>query len=124
MTAGAAPPTLYEQLGGQAAIAAVVDEFYRRVLDDPQLAPFFAATDLARLRRHQAAFIGMALGGPSDYQGRAMRAAHQGRGIGDPHFDAVAGHLRAALATYAVPPAAIAQVLSTIETLRGDVVEA
>ena len=123
MAAGTAEPTLYQQLGGREAIAAVVDEFYRRVLGDPQLAPFFAATDLARLRRHQAAFLGMALGGPSDYQGRALRQAHRGRGIGDAHFEAVAGHLRDALAAFAVPTSASAQVLGAVEALRGDVVE-
>ena len=34
-------PSLYERLGGPRAIFAAVEEFYVRVLDDPQLAPFF-----------------------------------------------------------------------------------
>ncbi len=123
MATDTAEPTLYQQLGGREAIAAVADKFYRRVLGDPQLAPFFAATDMARLRRHQAAFLGMALGGPSDYQGRALRQAHRGRGIGDAHFDAVAGHLRDADTAPAASASASAQVLGAVEVMRDDVVE-
>ena len=77
----AAAPSLYEQLGGADNIAAVVDDFYRRVLADDALAAMFAGVDLDRLRRHQSRFISYALGGPNQYTGRNMRAAHAGLGI-------------------------------------------
>ena len=39
--------SIYEQLGGEAAINAAVDIFYRKVLTDPKLAPFFESTEAA-----------------------------------------------------------------------------
>lgn len=114
--------TLYQQLGGKEALAAVVDEFYRRVVADERLAAMFAGTDMARQRRHLAAFLGMALGGPNEYQGRGLRAAHQGRGITGEQFGAVAGHLQDALAAFAVPAPLIATVIGAVAGLQGDVV--
>ena len=38
--------SIYEQIGGPDAVAAAVERFYQRVLADPDLAPFFAGTDL------------------------------------------------------------------------------
>nr|WP_307849410.1 hypothetical protein [Qaidamihabitans albus] len=49
--------TVYEQIGGQEALATVVDDFYRRVLDDPELAGFFAGTNMARLKGRQVEFF-------------------------------------------------------------------
>ncbi|GAB7046931.1 truncated hemoglobin [Catenuloplanes indicus] len=52
--------TLYESIGGEAAVGAAVDEFYRRVVNDPDLAGCFAGAGLARLTAHQRAFIAAA----------------------------------------------------------------
>jgi len=45
--------SLYEQLGGAAAVAAAVDEFYKRVLSDTDLVEFFAETNLEVQKKHQ-----------------------------------------------------------------------
>src|SRR5215213_8710191 len=114
--------SLYEELGGRAAIAAVVEEFYARVLADPTLAPMFAGTDLDRLRRHQAAFLVAALGGPNEYRGRGMRHAHAGLNITAAQFGAVAGHLSDALTACGVPSSTIATVIGHVAQLQGDIV--
>jgi hemoglobin len=115
-------PSLYEELGGRAAIAAVVEEFYARVIADPMLAPMFAGTDLDRLRRHQAAFLVAALGGPNEYRGRGMRQAHAGLNITTAQFGAVAGHLSDALAACGVAASTIATVIGHVAQLQGDIV--
>ena len=56
-------PSLYERLGGKTAIAAAVEEFYVRVLADPELRPFFAKTNMKWLKTRQAQFLTQALGG-------------------------------------------------------------
>ena len=118
----AAAPSLYEQLGGADNIAAVVDDFYRRVLADDALAAMFAGVDLDRLRRHQSRFISYALGGPNQYTGRNMRAAHAGLGITLAQFAVVAENLSAALAAAGVPAALIDQVIGHVASLQGDIV--
>jgi hemoglobin len=115
--------SMYEQLGGAPAVQAAVDEFYRRVLADPEVAPYFAGSDLGRLERHQRAFLAAALGGPNPYRGRAMRVAHAGRGITDEAFDRVITHLAGTLASLGVGEELIVAVATALEPLRAEIVE-
>ncbi|HEB54020.1 MAG TPA: group 1 truncated hemoglobin [bacterium] len=114
--------TLFEKLGGKPAVTAVVDNFYQRILADPTVSHFFAGTDMVKQRAHQAAFLGMALGGPNEYRGRAMRAAHTGLGITDEHFGAIAGHLQAALEWAGVGADDIRTIIGVAASLKNDVV--
>jgi hemoglobin len=115
---------IYEAIGGKEAVAAAVDEFYRRVIADDVLAPYFAQSDLSRLKAHQRAFFTVALGGPGAYTGRAMDAAHAGRYITADAFDRVAVHLAETLAALGVPADLVEQIMSQIAPLRSDVVAA
>ena len=115
-------PTLFHKLGGGPTVRAVVDAFYERVLGDPELAPFFHGTDMVRQKAHQAAFVGMALGGPKgDYQGRSMRDAHAALDLEDRHFDGVAGHLQATLEGAGVGTEDVSTILGAIAPLRSEV---
>ena len=69
--------TLYERLGGNEAIASVVDEFYDRMLDDERIAGFFENVDMASQRAHQTQFLSSVTGGPVEYSGADMREAHE-----------------------------------------------
>lgn len=55
--------TLYEEIGGETAVAWLVDAFYRRVAAHPDLAPIFP-DDLTETRRKQFFFLTQFLGGP------------------------------------------------------------
>lgn len=54
--------SIYDSIGGPAAVRAAVDDFYARVLADPKLAPFFTGTDPHRLKARQRSFIAAATG--------------------------------------------------------------
>lgn len=86
-------PTLFERVGGEAAVRNLVDAFYTRVLDDPFLAPFFAATSMERLRAMQLEFFSAALGGPVQYTGQPIAYVHHGRGINPNHLSRFLDHL-------------------------------
>ena len=113
--------TLYQRLGGEPAIHAAVESFYVRVLGDPLLSPFFTNTNMARLKAHQFAFFSQALGGPRQYSGASMGRAHQGLGIEQRHFDAVAGHLVATLRELGVGEPDIAEVVAAVAPLSGEI---
>ena len=81
-----AQQTLFDQVGGEAAVQGLVDDFYRRVLEDPQLKPFFENTPMERLRTMQYEFFAAALDGRSHYQGQVLSNVHFGRGIEVGHF--------------------------------------
>jgi truncated hemoglobin YjbI len=114
--------SIYDSIGGAPAVRAAVDDFYARVLADPRLAPFFAGTDLHRLKAHQRACLAAAIGGPQVFGGRDMAAAHAGLGIGDGDFDAVVAHLAGTLTGLGVPGDTIGQIAGTLAPLRGDIV--
>lgn len=116
------PTTLFEHLGGETAVAAVVEIFYARVLADPALAPYFEGIDMARLATHQRRFVGQALGSTRPYSGRSMRRAHAGLGVTDAAFDKVVGHLAASLAEAGVADDTIGQIAAKLTPLRGEIV--
>lgn len=113
--------TLYEQLGGEAAISKVVDEFYKRILADDSINFFFSKTDMEKQRRHQAKFISFALGGPNQYSGKSMEKAHEGMNLQPEHFSAVATHLHDALSHFGVGEAKIDEVLTHVATLKDNI---
>jgi hemoglobin len=114
--------TIYQQIGGESAVGAVVDDFYGRVLTDPALAPYFDGVDLTRLKAHQRAFVGVALGGPERYEGRGMEAAHKGLRITGDAFDRVVQHLAGSLAAAGVDPSTIQAIAGKLLPLRGEIV--
>ncbi len=114
--------TLYEILGGEEAIAKVVDYFYSElVLKDPTVNHFFENTDMEKQRKHQTKFISFALGGPNQYSGASMTKAHEGMNIKPEHFNAIAQHLHDALAHFGVQKSDIDQALAKVATLKDDI---
>ena len=68
--------TIYDQIGGAAAVDAAVDIFYRKVLKDARIKKFFKGVDMNQQIAKQKAFLTMVFGGPVAYTGKDMRAAH------------------------------------------------
>lgn len=114
--------TIYDRIGGEAAIQAAVDAFYIRVLDDPGLAPFFDRVNLKALKQRQRAFFTQALGGPAEYRGRDMRSAHARYKITQPHFDKVAGHLVDTLHSLGVDQKTVGEIVSVVAPLAAEIV--
>lgn len=116
--------SLYEQLGGDKAVDAAVDIFYRKVLADDRVNGFFDDTDMERQAAKQKAFLTMAFGGPHNYTGRDMREGHKRlveRGLNDTHVDVIIELLGESLRELNVPEDLIAQVAATAESVRNDV---
>jgi hemoglobin len=115
--------SIYDEIGGPTAVSAAVDEFYVRVIADPVLAPYFAGTDILRLKAHQRAFIAAAIGGPEPYLGRNMAEAHARLAISSSDFDRVVGHLVDALAALGVPAPVIGAIGASLAPLKGEIAQ-
>jgi len=116
--------TLFEQIGGEAAVDKAVDIFYRKVLSDESISHFFDDVDMERQAAKQKAFLTMAFGGPNNYTGEDMRRGHAHlvkNGLNDQHFDAVVGHLGATLNELGAGSEQIAEVAAIAEGTRNDV---
>jgi hemoglobin len=114
--------TIYDAIGGAAAMEAAVNRFYERVTVDPELAHFFQGADMRKLKIHQVAFLSQALGGPALYSGAARDRAHAHLAIEQRHFDAVAGHVVGTLQELSVPDELIGAIVDRIAPLAPQVV--
>ena len=115
---------LYEKIGGDAAVDAAVDIFYRKVLADDRISSFFEGVDMEKQAAKQKAFLTMAFGGPHNYTGKDMREGHAhlvAKGLNDSHFDAVMENLGATLQELNVPDELIQEAAAIAESTRNDV---
>jgi hemoglobin len=113
--------SLYERIGGEAAVDAAVDVFYRRVLADERIAHHFEDVDMDVQREKQKAFLTFAFGGPNRYSGRDLRAAHARLSLSDGDFEAVMQNLSQTLESLGVPASAIGEVAAIALSVKNDV---
>ncbi|WP_442753977.1 group I truncated hemoglobin [Methylocystis sp. JAN1] len=116
--------SLYERVGGEGAVNAAVDLFYRYVLSDGRIARFFEDVDMDQQIAKQKSFLTMAFGGPNKYTGLDMRNAHKSlvaKGLNDSHVDAVLENLGRTLRQLGVGEPEVKEVLALADSVRSDV---
>lgn len=117
--------TLFEKIGGAAAVEAAVDIFYDKVLADRRVNVFFASTDMAKQRAHQKRFLTYAFGGAEKYTGQSLRTVHSNlvaeKGLNDEHFNIIVTHLGTTLAELGVTQDCIKEVVQITESIRNEI---
>lgn len=121
--------SLYERLGGQPAVEAVAGGLVDRILADKRVNMWFAhaASSPENTKRYKAtltAFICKSVGGPCNYTGLDMVAAHKGRGVTSEAFNAVAENLSAQLDALKVPAKEKSEVMTLVGSLKPSIVQA
>jgi hemoglobin len=134
--------TLFERLGGEQGVTAIVDDFTTRALEDPRVnwqrkgvkrggilrrdettvAWSSTPENLARLKQHLVQFIALATGGPAQYEGKDMKTAHAAMHITNPEFDAVVGDLKVSLDKLQIPTKEQKELLAIVESTRPQIV--
>lgn len=113
--------TLYSRIGGAPVVERVIDALYERVQRDPELAPFFAATPMDRLRHMQREFFAVALGEDASWGAWELTRAHGGRGITAQHYSRFVSHLLEALAQVGVDSIDAQDVVTRLSVVQRDV---
>lgn len=116
--------TPFAKIGGINALHELVERFYDKIMADKTVSYFFYRTDMEQQRAKMKAFLMMALGGPVNFTGKEIRAAHVKlveRGLTDVHFDAVGNHLSASLSELQIEEEVKGQILQVVESIRGEV---
>lgn len=80
-------PALWKELKDGATVRAVLEDFYRKVYLDPQLAPFFHGVTIERSIDKQYSFLRQLMTGERIYFGDRPRNAHHWMVISDTLFD-------------------------------------
>lgn len=133
--------TLYEQLGGKPGIAAIVDDFIKRAMEDPrvnwnrqgvEVKSWFrkdrsvqwnpTPQDIANMKEHFVQFISLASGGPVEYKGDPIRSTHSQMLITKPEFDAAMGDLKATLDKLNINSEIQKELMSIFESTRPEIV--
>jgi hemoglobin len=117
-----AQKSLYDRLGGQPAIAAVVDDFITNVAADPVVNKRFAGADIPKLKRLLVEQVCEASGGPCKYSGRTMKESHRGMDISDAEFNAMGGDMAKTLDKFRVPAQEKGEVIALLVSMRKDIV--
>jgi hemoglobin len=81
----ASKDTLYTKIGA-AFIRAALTEFYQRAFSDMIIGHFFFNKDIAQITAQQIDFATGMLGGPRNYHGKSLGAAHHSLNLRRPHF--------------------------------------
>src|SRR5882672_5541863 len=118
--------TLYERLGGYAAIAAFADDLLPRLRADPQLERFWAhrgEDGVAREKQLLIDFLCASAGGPVYYRGRDMVLTHRGMRISESDWNIFLGHAGATLAKFDVPEKERNEVVAFVQSLKRQIVE-
>ena len=113
--------SMYERLGGEAALRAIIADFVGRVVDDFMIGFFFRSVDRRKLEELEFQHAAEHLGGPVVYQGRSLREAHRGHRIMGGQFNRRQQILRQTLGSHGVPEDVIDGWLAHNESLRGQV---
>lgn len=123
-----APKSLYDRLGGVYAIAAVMDEFIDRIMDNPRLNANPKVNE-AHHRVSRAGFkylvtelVCWATGGPQQYTGRSMRDSHAHLDITEDEWHVFLADLQACLDTFAVPKAEQREIFALVNSTKSDIV--
>lgn len=115
--------TVFDKLGGFAAVSRIVMDFYDQVLDSETIGDFFEHTDMAMQIDHQTKFISSLLGGPASYTDEQLDKIHAHLQITDAHFDEILELLEQSLATNNVEAEDRRMVLGKMEARRNLIVK-
>lgn len=118
----ASASTLYDDLGGNAGIAVVVDGFINQISYDQEIVKFFAKTDIKRLRSKLEEQFCMVSDGPCEYTGDSMADVHTGMQISTGQFNRVVELLQKAMTDAKVPYTVQNRLIERLAPMRPDII--
>lgn len=116
--------SFFEQIGGEAPLREIVEDFIGQVIKDPIIGFFFVNVDSAKLVQLEFEFASAHLGGPAKYTGRTMPESHRKHPINPGHFHRRMWLLEQTLDKHGVPENVKAHWLAHNRRLQAAVVSA
>src|SRR5262245_60109878 len=110
--------TLFEELGGEPRLRAIIDRFVDRNFEDPMIGFFFEGVSRERLKQKEYEFAAQHLGAPIAYTGRPIAEAHGRHPIMGGQFMRRLQILKETLSEFDVPPRVRDHWLAHTEALR------
>jgi hemoglobin len=117
-----AEDALFADMGGQAGIDRIVDASVDNYLADDRIKAIFDESNIDRLRAEFKVQFCQVAGGPCDYKGHDMIAAHKGLHLTNADFNAVVEDLQDAMDKVGVPFAVQSHFLARLAPMQHQVV--
>ena len=120
------PDSLYTRLGGIESVRKLADELLPALHADPQLGRFWQHRGADSIRKEKELliyFLCERAGGPYSYTGRGMAEVHEGMGVTASDWRLLVYHLERILENTEIDHGERAELLSSLDQLRADIVE-
>ena len=114
--------SLYERLGSDQGVTAIVDNLLYELGGNEKLIEFFAKTDIERFRTKLIEQLCEVSDGPCTYTGDTMAKSHSGMTINQSHFDSLVNDLIAAMDATGTPVGAQNDLLARLVPMYDEIV--
>jgi hemoglobin len=118
----AADDSLYRDLGEKAGITKIIDAAMENFLADPRIKDEFDNINIERLKGRLVDHFCVISGGPCQYAGRDMYAAHKGLHLNQASFNALAENVQFAMDKVGIPFRTQNRLVAILATMQRDVV--
>jgi hemoglobin len=109
---------VYKAFHEKDGIQRIMDDFVPRITSDPRIKDHFAHTNLPRLKLLLVQQICYLAGGPCEYTGDDMKSVHEGLGLKNSDFNALAEDLQLSMDKERVPFAAQNRLLAKLAPMQ------
>ncbi|MEY4563701.1 MAG: hypothetical protein RLZZ618_2978 [Pseudomonadota bacterium] len=113
---------LYQQLGGQAGLVRLMDDFMVRLLADTRMNPFFKEVDHKHVKAQLVAQFCEVSGGPCVRKGPDMTKAHAGMDINKNNFNALVEVLQLSMDAQGIPFRTQNQLLAKLAPMHREII--
>lgn len=113
--------TLYDKLGGEAGVTAIVSGTLDYTLQDARIAHTFENSNVDRVEKLLIEQICDLTGGPCEYSGVSMERSHRGLNITTMHFNALVENMQKAMDDTNIPYRTQNKLLAILAPMHGDV---
>lgn len=110
--------SLYERLGGAAAVAAVVDDAVDRHAANPALAPLFCGQDLPQLKALGVSVFSARVGGPCSTEAAGAALSAAGMSFSPTELQAVVGDMTEALREHGLGTVEVGEIVNLLYAAR------
>lgn len=114
--------SLYQQLGGQPGLQALMDDFMQRLLADTRMNPFFKEADQAHIKAELVVQVCEVSGGPCRREGPDMKRVHEGVDIDRAAFNALVEVLQTSMEARGIPFSAQNRLLARLAPMHREII--
>ncbi|PPU76213.1 MULTISPECIES: group I truncated hemoglobin [Xanthomonas] len=117
-----AQPTLYDELGGQAGVEALVETMLSRIADDQRIVGTFARVNIVMLNARLVQKFCHVADGPCPDTAKSMQQAHAHLAIREADFNALVEDLNWAMDQRKIPRRTQNRLLARLAAMHGEIV--